>query len=196
MSRPKYAKGQQTAREKIIATFWMMIESMPYEQVSVRGLVRESGVNKNTFYYHFDDVADLARQATEEALDPAFLEEMVRQMQTGSPIHGIDSSRLSRQFGKVRAIASAKGTPELQDMLKAAIAAKWEDALGFDVAGLDEKGRIALEFALGGILAVLAYPGSGDNAIVSEAVFRSGIPQAVAAALGVLTPVTGSQTHL
>ena len=45
MARPRYQRDEQTAREKIVEAFWRMVEDGPYDKVSVRGLVRESGVN-------------------------------------------------------------------------------------------------------------------------------------------------------
>lgn len=182
MARPKYGRGQQTARDRLIATFWDMIATTPYEKVSVRALVRESGVNKNTFYYHFDGVADLARQATDGALDPAFLSEMLAHLRGGPAPNPLSHPNFQERFERVRTIARAKGTPELQDMLKRAIAERWGEAAGFDADGLDPQRALALEFALGGVVAVLAH--DGTEALPDPTVSR--IPQAVAIILGIL----------
>lgn len=182
MPRPRYERGQRTARDRLIETFWGMIATTPYEKVSVRALVRESGVNKNTFYYHFDGVADLARQATGDALDPAFLAEMLAHMRGGPAPNPLSRPDFQGRFERVRTIARAKGTPELQDMLKRAIAERWGEAAGFDPTSLDPRRALALEFALGGVVAVLAH--DGTEALPDPAVSR--IPQAVATILGVL----------
>ena len=82
MARPKYEHDEQTAKDRIVEAFWRMVEDGPYEKIGVRGLVRESGVNKNTFYYHFEGIGDLARQATRDVLEPALLLEMLSMMQS------------------------------------------------------------------------------------------------------------------
>lgn len=180
MARPKYQRDEQTAREKIVEAFWQMIEDGPYEKVSVRGLVRESGVNKNTFYYHFEDVDDLVRQATRDVLEPALLLELLSMMQGGA-VHvqtRIQDPGFAKRLGRVRTIARAKGTPELQDTLKRAIADAWSRALELDPADLDEPQRIALEFALGGIISVLAHTNEDGSETTPDQVIESGVPQA------------------
>ena len=35
---------------------------MPFEKITVSGLIQECGISRNTFYYHFQDVYDLLEQ--------------------------------------------------------------------------------------------------------------------------------------
>lgn len=180
MARPKYGRGEQTARERIVETFWRMVEDGPDEKVGVRGLVRASGVNKNTFYYHFEDVDDLVRQATREVLDPAFLAEMLSQVRGAAVRARLRDADFQVPLGRVRTIAHAKGTPELQDALREALVSTWADVLGFDRDMLDKSQRVALEFTLGGIVSVLAYVGEDGSEPAYDQVASSGVPQAVA----------------
>ena len=190
MARPKYERDEQTARERIFEAFWRMVEDGPYEKIGVRGLVRESGVNKNTFYYHFEGVDDLARQATRDVLEPAFLLEMLSMMQGGTMSAGMQIRMqdpvLAKRLGRVRTIARAKGTPELQETLRHAIADAWSTALGFVPADLDEPQRIALEFALGGIMSVLAHTNKDGSKPTPDQIASAGVPQAAAIVLGSL----------
>lgn len=180
MARPSYQRDEQTARERIVEAFWRMVEDGPYDKVSVRGLVRESGVNKNTFYYHFEDVEDLARQATRDVLEPALLLELLSMMQDGTAhiqarFHNPD---FAKRIARVRTVARAKGTPELLDKLKEAIADAWATARGFAICDLDEPQRIALEFALGGIMSVLAHTNGDGSEPTPDQVIASSVPQA------------------
>jgi AcrR family transcriptional regulator len=186
MARPKYERDEQTARDRIVEAFWRMVEDGPYDKVSVRGLVRESGVNKNTFYYHFEGIDDLARQATRDALEPELLLEMLSMMQGGAMPARIQSPGFAKRLERVRAIARAKGTPELQDKLKQAIADVWSTALGFVPADLGESQRIALEFALGGIISVLAHANEDGSEPTPDQIASAGVPQAAAIILGSL----------
>ncbi len=53
-----------TAREALKSSFLRLLEDRPLRDISVRDLVQDCGVNRNTFYYHFKDI-------------PALLEELV-----------------------------------------------------------------------------------------------------------------------
>lgn len=60
MARPTYGIGDMQARERLIASFWSLLEGEAYTQMSVREVCREAGLNKNTFYYHFGSLDELA----------------------------------------------------------------------------------------------------------------------------------------
>ena len=63
MARPRKSDCQEMATEKIERTFWALLETEPYSEITVRRIVQEVGVNHNTFYYHYKDINDLAYQA-------------------------------------------------------------------------------------------------------------------------------------
>ncbi|MDE6456072.1 MAG: TetR/AcrR family transcriptional regulator [Dysosmobacter sp.] len=52
------------AREALKSSFLRLLEERPLREISVKDLVQDCGVNRNTFYYHFKDI-------------PALLEELV-----------------------------------------------------------------------------------------------------------------------
>ncbi len=52
------------AREAIKAAFLRLLEERPLREITVKDVVQECGVNRNTFYYHFRDI-------------PALLEELI-----------------------------------------------------------------------------------------------------------------------
>ena len=43
-----------------------MLSVKPIDKITVKDLVEECGVNRQTFYYHFDDVYDLLEWVFEE----------------------------------------------------------------------------------------------------------------------------------
>ena len=46
--------------KKIIKdTFWELLEEKPYNKITVQDIVDRCHVNRNTFYYHFQDIRDL-----------------------------------------------------------------------------------------------------------------------------------------
>ena len=46
-------------RSAILKTFDDMLESMPFEKITVSALIKTCNVSRNTFYYHFQDMYDL-----------------------------------------------------------------------------------------------------------------------------------------
>jgi len=53
-----------TARDRIKTSFLRLLEERPLRDITVTDIVRDCGVNRNSFYYHFKDI-------------PALLEEII-----------------------------------------------------------------------------------------------------------------------
>ena len=53
-------------KEALAAAMKKMLAIKPLEKITVKDLVEECGVNRQTFYYHFDDVYDLLEWVFEE----------------------------------------------------------------------------------------------------------------------------------
>ena len=46
-------------KEIIKDTFWELLEEKPYNKITVQDIVNRCRVNRNTFYYHFQDIPTL-----------------------------------------------------------------------------------------------------------------------------------------
>ena len=61
---------KEKTKKKICAAYLKLIEQKPADKITVKDIAIESGVNRNTFYYHYQDinalVNDIARSQTEE----------------------------------------------------------------------------------------------------------------------------------
>ena len=53
-------------RRAIKETFWKLLDQRPLNQITVKDIVEDCGINRNSFYYHFDDL-------------PALVDEIVRE---------------------------------------------------------------------------------------------------------------------
>src|SRR5699024_9377466 len=67
MGRPRN-DGGPTAPQRLEAAFFDLLSATPYQDVTISALVREAGVNRNSFYYHYTDLDDLARSATDNVV--------------------------------------------------------------------------------------------------------------------------------
>ncbi len=46
-------------KNAIIDAFWELLEQKPYSKITVKDIVDQCQINRNTFYYHFHDIPDL-----------------------------------------------------------------------------------------------------------------------------------------
>ncbi|MBE6014167.1 MAG: TetR family transcriptional regulator [Lachnospiraceae bacterium] len=52
-------------------TFTKMLEDKPLSQITVKDIVKECGINRNSFYYHFQDMPALIEEIIKEDADTA-----------------------------------------------------------------------------------------------------------------------------
>ena len=52
----------QFTKKAIEVSFLRLAVEKPFEKITVRDIVEDCGVNRNTFYYYYRDIYDLARQ--------------------------------------------------------------------------------------------------------------------------------------
>lgn len=71
-------------KKEIKNTFLKMLEEMPLNQITVKELVRECGINRNSFYYHYQDIPALIEEiVTEDADEIIRTYGTIDSMQTG-----------------------------------------------------------------------------------------------------------------
>ena len=61
-------------KEIIKDTFWELLEEKPYNKITVKDIVTRCRVNRNTFYYYFQDIPTLMTDSIED-----WMEEVIRQ---------------------------------------------------------------------------------------------------------------------
>ena len=58
--------------QKIVQVFGDLLQEMPLNKITVRELVKRCGINRNTFYYHFQDIPSLLERILREWADQMF----------------------------------------------------------------------------------------------------------------------------
>lgn len=53
----------------IIDSFWQLLEEKPYNKITVKNIVEHCQINRNTFYYHFQDIPDLLERIIKRDAD-------------------------------------------------------------------------------------------------------------------------------
>lgn len=53
-------------KKAISEVFWQLLEEKPYNKITVQNIVERCDVNRNTFYYHFQDIPGLVEYSIKE----------------------------------------------------------------------------------------------------------------------------------
>lgn len=167
MARPRYRENDETALDRIENAFWTCLEEEPYAKMTISRIVRTAGVNRNTFYYHYRDVDDMAhRIVREKTLDPAFARIVLAQIGQGADVAvgELPSVKgLELRFDHICLIAGDNGSPELRRILKDAILRVWSETFSIDFDTLAVEELALIEFMIGGVMAVLAFRMDGHK---------------------------------
>ena len=61
-------------RKAITQTFLGILAEKPLEKITVRDITEQCGINRNTFYYHYQDIPSLLEDILSEKADTFVLE--------------------------------------------------------------------------------------------------------------------------
>ena len=71
-------------KREIKNTFLKMLEEKPLNQITVKALVSECGINRNSFYYHYPDIPAIIEEIVKDEADGIIKEySSIDSMQTG-----------------------------------------------------------------------------------------------------------------
>ena len=127
MPRPRRDSEILPAKDRLENAFWELLSEREYNKITVTDIVRTADVNRNSFYYHFSGLPELADSAILHAVED-------------TPMPGVPGPHSS---------------PELVSSLKEFGRLTMISVLGLDADSLDLKTDLMLDFTVGGMLAVL-----------------------------------------
>ena len=182
MARPKQ-DGSPAADARIEAAFFELLKEKPFDKITVSALVHEAGVNRNSFYYHFADLDDLARSAVANLLVP----EIPRLLASGftpasEEVDEVFAKAVASTgaLGRLAAVTGAHSTAALRGMLKSAFLDLWLEVFELTPDGLDRRTAATVDFALGGMLELVsALPPRADLVAELDEIRRLPVVQAV-----------------
>lgn len=184
MTRSTNRKAGGTAREKMIEAFWQCLGRTSYDKLTVAQIVREAGLNRNSFYYHFEDIDSMSRSVVTEALDRDFLRKAFALLHDRStPLDFSPGGDIDLRIERMCLIASDRSSVALQKMLRDAMTEIWCETLGIEIEKLSNGDRLVFEFNLGGILALLAYRANTSEDFAFNDVMLSDFGKGIMASL-------------
>lgn len=156
MARPRYEEDDARAVDLVAEAFWGELRDKPYEKISAREVIRRAGINKNTFYYHFENLGQLAQSCVDDAIPVEF----PRALLAASSVELVSLTGMASNpaiAGKLEHIGillSGNGSA-LQGMLLERVVDMLYDMLPCSLADGPEQKRLLLGFAAGGIVNTL-----------------------------------------
>ncbi|TWT10432.1 MULTISPECIES: TetR/AcrR family transcriptional regulator [unclassified Streptococcus] len=165
MARPKKSEKDDLATTKIEKAFLDLLEIMPYSDITVLRISQESGVNRNSFYYHYADSYDLAQKI--------FLKLTNNDVAKQFPMLLLDSLKKEENFANLdeALLTSSKhimlyarnDSLYLNQLVKDLLKDAWFKAFGICEERLSIEERLQVNFIFTGLVAVLGSQEMKDN---------------------------------
>lgn len=184
--------------DKLERAFWARLEKTAYDRMTVSEVVREAGVNRALFYYHFDSLASLAEYAVVRAVPLEIAHSILARDLDAAEIvlRIVETSDVDERIRKLKLVAGPHGTVALVEVVKDAIRREWLRAYGIDEKNVDDSTHMAMSFVLGGITSMWADERFENARAFREAMMRSGVaPMAIAMLRRRLSELARSQTR-
>lgn len=172
MPRPRHDSELLPAKERMRNAFWALLEDREYRKITVTDIVHEAQVNRNSFYYHYGSLSELAddailqeventsiAQLVDETTDdhgiPSMDDDAVREHWHKRISAAINSSEHRTRLNHLALLAGPHSSPELMDSLRDFTRMTLFTALKLDESDMTLRSDLYIDFAVGGILAIL-----------------------------------------
>ncbi|OZG65975.1 TetR/AcrR family transcriptional regulator [Bifidobacterium eulemuris] len=162
MSRPRRDSEILPATTRMENAFWELLRAQEYRRITVTDIVREAGVNRNSFYYHYSGLPELADAAILHEVErtplvevPAPDQENLKHQWGARAKELISAPEQRQRLDRLALVAGSHSSPELLDSLCDFGRMTISSMLQLDTEHLDLKTDLMLDFAVGGLLSVL-----------------------------------------
>ncbi len=158
MARPAYRGDRLTARERLREGFWDLLASEGYNRITVKAISHAASVNPNTFYYHYANMEELAK----DALDAEKLSEIPSAIRDNlgagdQPPLGEALAYLAvgERWKRIRLFVSSE-SPVLHRLFYDTFEEFWLGLIGVRKGDLSKEDAYDLSFVLHGAMSVIA----------------------------------------
>ena len=163
MPRPRRDSEILPAKERLENAFWELLSEREYRKITVTDIVRTADVNRNSFYYHFTGLPELADSAILHAVENTPL--------PSAPNANFNPDNEWRKH-VTALLRGPHSSPELVESLRDFGRLTLISVLGLDADHLDLKTDLMLDFTVGGMLAVLRRWPKLHEQLPMDAVFN------------------------
>ncbi|MBQ7479127.1 MAG: TetR/AcrR family transcriptional regulator [Selenomonadaceae bacterium] len=187
MPRPKKSNQDEMAVTRIEKAFWQLLETEDYSNITVLRISQESGTNRNSFYYHYRNIDDLAHKAfmrnanndVSKALIAALMSHSCNGNEQSAPI--IAPAVL--QHSKRIMLCARSNSPYLNHLVHDLLQKIWFDAMSIKEELLSAEEKVQVRFVFAGLVAVLGSQEIKDCPLLMSSLSQTEIGKAFIAAL-------------
>ncbi|MBT1173992.1 TetR/AcrR family transcriptional regulator [Bifidobacterium sp. LC6] len=161
MPRPRHDSEILPAKDRMENAFWELLADRDYRKITVTDIVREAGVNRNSFYYHFASLPELADSAIMHQVEATPINQPPNpdrdpEEQWSQRVTALLSDPEQRQrLDRLALLAGPHSTVELAESLRDFARLQMISMLQKDPNHLDFRTDLMVEFSVGGLLSVL-----------------------------------------
>ena len=156
MARPRGDSGTLSPRDRLAAAFWRQLSTMPFSEMTARGIASEAGVNHNTFYRHFDSIEDMAEKLFDDSVFDALPKALLDAGDADERVAAVMASSIGPGDMSKASLYARSGSDLLVRLVRDALERAWLKAAGLDESTLDADQRADLSIIFGGIVAAMA----------------------------------------
>ena len=158
---------QLAATARIEAAYWRLLEEVGYSEITVRRVSQVAGTNRNSFYYHYENLEDLVRKSFLSNAEDArhLISSLVVGFQHGGPQPMLPSNSAVVHARRVMLCARSE-SPFLRGMVGELLRDTWLNELGIDRKLLSVEDRVQVEFIFAGLVAVLGSAMAAESPLV------------------------------
>lgn len=156
MGRPRASEEGPTARERCVGAFWSLLEERSFEEMTVRDIAATAQVNRNTFYYHFDNIEDLAREAIESMIPTQFVGALIGGITVGHIDMRLiaDTGVTEKTYSRVRLLVRSHSSL-LSSIVREKVLGMWLERLGLDADEFTARDWCRINFVWSGMMGFL-----------------------------------------
>ena len=179
MGRPKNSNSD-AARKQIQAAFWDLLDREGYEKITINKVAKEAHVNRNSVYYHYENILDLAEKS--------FLENIHSEQGVGLVTAALNQftsenayilDEKTRECMKKLQLMAGSNSIELHQMLKRGIKDNWFHIMQVNEDILSEIDRLSVDMAFHTATYIMGTVSFADNPEDFKSILETDIGRAI-----------------
>ena len=164
MARPRNTEITDSALYKINAAFWRMLERMDFSLMTMKLLAEEAGINRNTLYYHFSNLQEVAaasfRNVISDEVSDLFVDTLL--LRPDSIGERWEQMQMADRIRKIHLFAKSE-SPLLRSLLKGSLTARWFQKLNIRAEALSPLDWLQIDYIVNGFIGVIGNDNIAQN---------------------------------
>lgn len=156
MARPKSRDYESSAIFKIKNAYWNLLERKGFSEITMKMLAKEAGINRNSLYYHYANIQEIATDAFREIIsDESSMMFIDMLLDSPKDLTGQwDLLQLSERIRKLHLYAKSD-SPLLCSLLKESLIARWFQLVGIESRHLTQEDQLKMDYIANGFIGLL-----------------------------------------